>query len=296
MVLQNEIATEAKCKTAIVTDSTCDLPDELIEKHQIQMIPLNIHFGESFYLDRVTMQPEQFYSMLVDAKDYPSTSQPSYKDFTNRYNYLSTHYDSIIGIHLSNKLSGTWQNSLNAANQVIEQNGKKIDVLNSNRLASALGLIVLRAARALEEGMSHDDVVARIPKWSSNTKVLVSASTLKYMIRSGRVSPTKGFIGKLMNVKPIITVNNDGKTEAFGKPKTMKQSRKIVIKDIERFIEGKKIWGYSISHADNQEAADYYTEEMDRLTGKKPEFVQNAAPVLVTHVGIGVTALSVMLD
>ncbi len=296
MIMQNEIATNAKHKTAIVTDSTCDLPQELIEKHQIQMIPLNIHFGESFYLDRVTMQPEQFYKMLVAAKDYPSTSQPSNKDFVNRYNYLSTHYDSIIGIHISNKLSGTWQNSLKAAGQIAEQNGKKIDVLNSNKISNALGLTVLRAARALEEGMSHDDIVARIPKWSDNTRILVSASTLKYMIRSGRVSPTKGFIGKLMNVKPVITVNNEGRTESFGKPMTMKQSKKIIIKDFEQFVDGKKIWGYAISHADNQDAADFYAEEIERLTGMKPEFIQDAAPVLVTHVGIGVAAISVMLE
>ena len=296
MVLQNEIASNAKNKVAIVTDSTCDLPDELIEKHQIQMVPLNIHFGDSFYLDRVTMQPEQFYKMLDSSKDYPTTSQPGFKDFVNRYNYLSTHYDSIIGIHISNKLSGTWQNSLNAANQIVKQNGKLIDVLNSNRTSNALGLLVLRAARALDEGMSHQDLVALVPKWSSKTKVLVSSSTLKYMIRSGRVSGTKGLIGKLMNVKPIITMNNDGTTASFGKPMTMKQSKKMMIKELAQFVEGKKIWGYSISHADNQEAANFYAKEMERLTGKKPEFVQHASPVLVTNVGIGVVAVSVMLD
>jgi DegV family protein with EDD domain len=296
MVMQNDIATKTRHNTAIVTDSTCDLPQELIEEHQIQMVPLNIHFGDSFYLDRVTMQPEQFYKMLGNTVDYPTTSQPLYKEFVNRYNYLSTHYDSIVGIHMSNKFSGTWQNSLNAAKQVAGQNGKKIDVLNTNRTTNSLGLVVLRAARALEDGMSHDDIVAHVPKWASNTRLLVSSSTLKYMIRSGRVSATKGFIGKLLRVKPIITMNNEGKAESFGSPRTVKQSRKLVMKEVERFIEGRKIWGYAISHADNAEGARYFEEEMEKLTGMKPEFVKHASPVLVTHVGIGVTAVSVMLD
>lgn len=296
MVMQNDVVSNAKEKVALVTDSTCDLPNELIEKYQIQMIPLNIHFGDSFYLDRVTMQPDQFYKMLDTATDYPTTSQPTYKEFFNRYNYLSTHYDSIIGIHLSNKMSGTWQNSLNASKNVIEQTGKKIDVLNSNRLCNPLGLLVLRAAKGLEDGMTHEDIVAKLPKWSENSRILVSASTMKYMVKSGRVSQTKGFIGKVLGVKPIVTVDNDGKSQTFGKPLTLKQSRKLILDDLASYTDGKKVWGYAISHADNQETADIYAEELEKITGKKPEFIMNASPVLVTHVGNGVVAVGLLLD
>ena len=296
MVMQNDVVSNAKEKVALVTDSTCDLPNELIEKYQIQMIPLNIHFGDSFYLDRVTMQPDQFYKMLDTAVDYPTTSQPTYKEFFNRYNYLSTHYDSIIGIHLSNKMSGTWQNSLNASKNVIEQTGKKIDVLNSNRLCNPLGLLVLRAAKGLEDGMTHEDIVAKLPKWSENSRILVSASTMKYMVKSGRVSQTKGFIGKVLGVKPIVTVDNDGKSQTFGKPLTLKQSRKLILDDLASYTDGKKVWGYAISHADNQETADIYAEELEKITGKKPEFIMNASPVLVTHVGNGVVAVGLLLD
>ena len=296
MVMQNEVVSNAREKVAIVTDSTCDLPREIIEQYQIQMVPLNIHFGESFYLDRLTMQPEQFYDMVQKSPVYPTTSQPAFKEFHNRYNYLSTHYESILGIHMSGGMSGTWQNSLNAASQVIEQTGKKIDVLDSRRTTNALGLIVLRAARALEEGMTHDDIVALLPKWAQQTKLLVSASTMKYMVRSGRVSPTKGFIGKVLNIKPVITINKEGKADSFGKPMTRGQSRKIIFRELEQYIRGKKVWGYAISHALNPELAELFAGKMESLTGLKPEFVKNASPVLVTHVGIGVVAISVMLD
>lgn len=296
MVMQNEIATNARQKIALLTDSTCDLPDDLLEKHQIQMIPLNLHFGQSSYLDRITMQPEQFYNLLDSSPVYPSTSQPAYKEFYNKYNYLSTHYDSIIGIHVSNKMSGTWQNSLNAANKVVELTGKKIDVVNSNRVCNPLGLMVLRAARALENGMSHDELVGKLKKWSANNRILVSARTMKYMVKSGRVSATKGLIGRILNIKPVVTVTNEGTTESFGKPFTLKQSRDLILKNLEDYIKGKKVWGYAISHAQNQKTAAIFAKKLEELTGKKPEFVMNASPVLVTHVGNGVVAVSIMLE
>lgn len=180
--------------------------------------------------------------------------------------------------------------------KVSEQTGEKIDVFNSNNLCNPVGLMVLRAARELDEGMSHDEIVSQLPNWSNQSKLLVSASTLKYMIKSGRVSPTKGFIGKLLGVKPIVTVNKEGKAETFGQPLSIKQSRKIILSEIEKFIAGKKVWGYAISHANNQSDADIFAEALERLTGKKPEFIMSASPVLVTHVGLGVVAIGIMLD
>ncbi|NOX84357.1 MAG: DegV family EDD domain-containing protein [Chlorobi bacterium] len=296
MVMQNEVVSNARFKTALLTDSSCDLPEELIEKYQIQIVPLNIHFGKSFYLDTVTMQPEQFYKMIDTAPHYPSTSQPSYKDFYNKYNYLSTHYESIIAIHISNKLSGTWQNSLNAANKVIKHHHKKIDVVNSNKLSGGLGLMLLRAARALEKGMSHDEIVAQLPKWSEHTRMLVSSKTLKYLIKSGRVSNTRGFIGTLLNLKPVIEVNNRGETETYGKPFSEKKSMKMIMDRLKKDLSGKKIWGYAITHANNPETAQWYAGQIEELTGKKPEYIKAASPALVANVGIGVVAVSVMLD
>jgi len=296
MVMQNEIVSNPRHKIALLTDSTCDLPNEILEKYQIQMVPLNLHFGKSSYLDRVTMQPEQFYNLLDSSIDYPSTSQPANKEFYNKYNYLSTHFDSIISIHLSDKLSGTWQNSRNAALKVTKSTGKRIDVIDSGRVCNALGLPVLRVARALDEGKTHEEIVSLLPKWTKQTHLLVSSSTMKYMVKSGRVSATKGFVGRLLNLKPIVTMNKEGRTETFGKPITMKQSRKLVLNDLKDYIKGKKIWGYAISHAQNHDVAAFFAEKLEELTGKKPEFVMNASPVLVTHVGNGVVAVSIMLD
>ncbi len=296
MVLQNDVASNRKHDIALVTDSTCDIPLELLKKHQIQVVPLTVHFGDDFYLDRITMQPEQFFNKLKTSTVYPTTAQPAFPEFMNRYNYLASHYKSIISAHISSGMSGTWQNSLNAARKMTDETGKNISVIDTKRLTSALGLIVLRTAEAIEAGMNHDEIVEKINKWSTDTRILVTSRTMKYMVKSGRVSYSKGLIGKLLGIKPIVEVNQKGKTEVFGKPFSEKASMKMVMKEMERFVTGKKIWGYAISYSDNESTANWFAEQMESLVGKKPVFIQQASPVLVTNTGPGVVALSVMLE
>jgi len=296
MVMQNDLASNRKYDIGLVTDSTCDIPVDLLQKYQIQVVPLTVHFGEEFFLDRITMQPEQFFRKLQSSPVYPSTAQPAFSEFINRYNYLATHYKSVISAHISSGMSGTWQNSINAARKATEESGKKISVIDTKRITSALGLIVLRAAEAIDSGAGHDEIVAGIEKWSQNTRILVTARTMKYMVKSGRVSYSKGLMGKLLGIKPVVEVKNHGKTEAFGKPFTEKASMKLVMNEMTRFVGSNKVWGYAISHADNQQGADWYAEQMEKLTGKKAVFVQQASPVLVTNVGPGVIAVSVMLE
>ena len=296
MVMQNEVASNARFKTVIVTDSSCDIPEDLLEKYQIQRIPLNIHFGDTFYLDGITMKPEQFYAVLDSSPVYPTTSQPSFKEFFNRYSYLATHYDSIIGINLSAKLSGTWQNSVNAAGKVSAQTGKIIDVINSKKVSCGLGLLTIRAAKALAAGMSHEVIVAYLPVWVLKTKQFAGLKTLKYLIKSGRIDAKKGFFGRLLGLKPIVEVDKNGLVVPFAKPFSEKKSRKQVLNEMKKFMEKKSVWGYAITHANNPNSARKLAREMERLTGKKPEFIQKLTPVLGVHVGTGVVSLAVTLE
>ncbi len=296
MVMQHEIVSNAKFPIALLTDSTCDIPQELIEKYQLHVVPLSVHFGETYFLDRLTILPAQFYSMIDKASSYPSTAQPAYKDFFNRYSYLASHYNSIIGIHISAAMSGTWSNSSKASHAVAEHSGKKINVMNSKRLSSGLGLVVMRAAKAIENGATHQEVVDSIDKWSNNTKMFVSSKTIKYMVKSGRVSYTKGLIGSLLNLKPIVTVNNDGKTETFGKPFTEKGSMELIMAKVRNITSDRKIWGYSISHARNVSTANWFAERMKEISGLAPEFINDASPVLGVNAGPGVVALSIMFE
>ncbi len=296
MVMQNDIASSTGLDIALVTDSTCDLPQNLIEKYKIQVVPLSVHFGDTYFLDRMTILPSQFYKMLDTEGIYPSTAQPPYKEFFNRYSFLSTHYKSIIGIHISGAMSGTFSNSTKAAHTVSEHTGKDINIFNSKRLSSGLGLVVLRAAMEMEKGMSKKELLTNIPQWSLNTKMFVSSKTIKYMVKSGRLSYAKGLLGSLLNIKPVVTVNDEGRTETFGKPFTEKASCKLILESIRKTSLKRKIWGYAISHARNISTANWYKTEMKQLTGMDPLFINDASPVLGVNAGPGVVAISVMYE
>ena len=296
MVMQKEMSHNRKWPIALVTDSTCDLPQEILEKYQITMVPLTLQVGASLYLDRTTIASEQFYNLLESSPVYPSTSQPAYKDFINKYSYLSSHYESAIGIHLSKQFSGTYSNSQRAAKAVSEQSGKKIDVFSSNRVSSALGLTVLRAAEAIEQGKSHDEISASIDSWINKNHILVSAKTVKYLVKSGRLSHSKGVAGKLLGVRPIISVDNDGKAFTYGKAYSEKGSMEFLIKEASRLVAQGKIWGYAISHINNMETAQWYAAKMETLTTQKPLFINDCSPVLGVHGGPGTVVLSIMQE
>ncbi len=295
MVFQNEILHNRKTKIALVTDSTSDLPQDIIEKYQIHIVPLSVHFGDNYYLDGVTITPNQFYKLLNKSEVYPSTAQPAFKDFSNKYSYLSTLYESIIAIHISKEMSGTWQNSRKAAKTISSHTKNNISVLNSKRLSNGLGLILLRAAKAIENGATYDDILNNMDKWIENSKMLISSKTIKYMVKSGRVSAMKGFIGKLLNLKPIVVVNDEGKTELIGKPFTEKGSMRIVMDEAKKLIKTGKVWEYAVSHANNIKTANWYAKQLEDLIGKKPVFIREVTPVLGVNVGPGVVSVAIMM-
>ncbi len=296
MVMQNEIQFNRKFNIALVTDSSCDLPKELIDKYQIHVVPLSVHFGETYFLDRLTINPPQFYAMQEKSDTNASSAQPASKEFQNKFEYLATHYNSIIGIHLSQALSGTWSSSEKGSRDVVARTGKKIDVVNSNTLTAGLGLIVLRASRELENGATHEELVNRMEEWKTKSLVRVSVTTLKYIVRSGRVSPLKSFVAKMLDLKPIIAVDREGKASLFSKSFSEKASMKKVMKNIAKVTSGKKVWEYAITHANNIPAAQWYAREMETLTGKKPLFIDHASPALAANTGPGIACVSLMLE
>jgi len=296
MVMQHEILNNRKSGIAILTDSCCDLPKEVLDRLQIHMVPLSIHFGETFYLDRYTIQPEQFYSLLAKSEQNPTSAQPSIRDFQNKYEYLCTHYSSVIAVNLSKALSGTFNSSHQAAKEISERTGKRIDVIDSGTVTGGLGLIILRLAEAIGKGATHEEIIPEINKWVKKTQVRVTVTTLKYIIRSGRVSAFKSFIARLLDLKPVIIINEEGHTLLSSKSFTEKASMKKVIRNIEKITQKNKIWGYAITHANNSRTAEWFATQMERVTGLKPAFISPASPALGTNTGPGVACLSFMLE
>jgi len=295
MVMQQEVMHNRKADIAILTDSTCDLPKEILDHHQIHMMPLSVHFGDSFYLDRLTMNAPQFYKMQEQSDVRPTTSQPTVKDFQNKFEYLSTHYSSILGLFLSEKLSGTYQNGVKSARDIGNRGGKPSYIYNCKSLSAGLGLVVLRVARAIEEGMSIEEILPKIDTWILKSTIRVTIPTLSYIIKSGRIGHFKSFVARTLDLKPVIEIDKEGKAEIIGKSLSIQGAHKKLFGIIKKILKGEEVWEYAITHASNSPVAEYYAIEMEKMTGKKPLFIDHVSPVLVANTGPGVVAVSFML-
>ena len=296
MIRQSDVVYNRKWKIALVTDSTCDLAPEIIDKYQINILPINVSFGENNYLDKVTIQPEQFYALLKENKDYPKSSQVNEKSFINLYSHLASHYDSVIAVHLSDKLSGTFNSSQKAARKISQEFGKPISVIDSKNTSGALGLILLRAAQAIEAGYSHDQVVDMAESWTNNVRLFVSVRTMKYFIKGGRVSMFRGMIARLLNINPIVTIDETGRAILFDKSFNQRANMEKVMWHISKIKKEKTIWNYVVLHANNSNAARWYSKKMEKLTNKKPVSVVNISPILGAHAGIGAAAVALLFD
>ncbi len=296
MVRQHETATQRKWNIAIVTDSTCDLSDELLDFYQINVVPLNLNFGENHFLDKVTIKPEQFYEMLESSNEFPKTSQINERAFTNVYSHLASHYDAVISLHVSSHFSGTYLSSVRAGARIASEFNKPVVVIDSKTLSGSLGLVVLRVAQAIESGWSLEKITNATDQWKKDAKIFVSVKDLKYMIKGGRVSKNKGFVANLLGVNPIVSVTENGKSILFGQAFSQKGNINKVMKHVTKISKNRSIWNYIVLHAHNESGAAIYTEWMVKLTGKQPISVVNISPVIGMNAGIGTIAVSLMFE
>jgi DegV family protein with EDD domain len=291
MKKQYEVSHKRKSKIGLVTDSSCDLPQDIIDEHQIQVIPFYLSFGDTLFLDKVTITPENFYTLLRTHREHPKSSQPSPKSVQNLFSFLASHYESLIVVHISEKLSGAFRLSKEASSVI---KNKKISLINSRHLSASLGLIVLRIAETIGDGIKHEELVNLAEEWISKTKIFVDIQTLKYMVRGGRVSPLKGLLAKILNLKPIISLDSEGKATAFGKSFSRKANMKKIIQIVKNLSSKGEIWNYALVHAQSLDRARMYASKLEEALHKKPAYIIDISPVIGVHNGIGAVGISLM--
>jgi uncharacterized protein len=294
MIRQSDSVFKRKYNIALVTDSTCDLAEKILDNYQIHVLPVNISFGDNHYLDKVTLRPEQFYKLLNESPFYPKSSQPNEKSFINLYSHLASHYDSIIAVNLSDKLSGTFHTSQKAAQIVSKEFGKEITVINSKNLSGAEGLVVLRIAEAIEKGFSHDQIVRMAEKWVRDTRIYVTVINVKWLIKGGRLSFTKGLLARLLNVNPIISIDETGKATVLDKAFSRKANMEKIMELVKQQSLDRPLWNYIVMHANNEVDAAWYSDKMESFTGKKPVSVMNISPTIGANAGVGASAVAIM--
>ncbi len=290
---QFEAGHARKFETGLLTDSACDLPPELLDEFQIHVIPFSLSFGDDLYLDKVTIKPDKFYSLLGSESEHPKTAQPSQQTVQNMLAFLSGHYKRVIAVHIADGLTGIFKSSLAAQRALGDAN---IHVIDSRNISVSQGLVVLRIAEAIRDGAGADDVLAQIEDWISKTMILVDVETLKYFVRGGRVSPLKGQVARLMHVKPILSLNAEGKSYPFAKSFSRRMTQRKIMQAVEEMTTRGRIWNYAVVHALNPGRARTYVDKMRSLLRREPAYVMQVSPVIGVHSGIGAVAVSVMLE
>jgi len=280
---------------ALVTDSIADLPKEIMDKYQIHMLPLNILIGDRSYLDKVTIRPAYLYETMEDEKDYPTSSQPTVKAVETFLNSIVPHYESVIVITVSKKMSGTYDTIVNAA-RTMDPTGEKITVIDSKLNSGGQGLVVLKAAEEIEKGMAYKDVVKYIYDTIDRTQIFVSVDTLKYMVRSGRVKKYTGFAAKVLNIKPVVSIDADGDGIIIGNALSVKANTKKMQALVKEIARTKKVVSYSIVHANANERASEFDQIFSKLMGMKPEYITEISSIVAMNAGVGCVAIALTTD
>ena len=295
MKLQQAVKYNRKNKTAILTDSIADMPAEYRDKHQIHLLPLNILLDGTNYLDKLTIDTENFFDIIDDAEEYPSSAQPAVKKIEDELNYLAEHYDSIIAITVSSKMSGTYDNLTKAAENVMEENESlRIEVIDSRTNSGAEGLFVMEAAEKIEEGKDFEEVVEYLKSIRENLYIYVSVSDFKYMVRGGRVSPLKGKLAGFLNLKPIISIDREGNGIAFATAFSKKGNFKKIKSILTDHQKDKGIKRLAIVHGDDEKRAKRYKSIFSELLNIEVDFLEDISPIVAMNAGRGSTAVALI--
>jgi DegV family protein with EDD domain len=286
----NDQQKESLC---LVADSTCDLMDEMIEQYPVYFVPIKVQAGDHIYTDRWDLIPEEFYSLMETPHAFPKTSQPSLGDFTRSYQHLLMHYQSIISIHLSKALSGTFQTAVQASQSVSPE---RITVIDGKNVSVGLGLVLVEAIKAIEHKKSPEETVLRIKEAALNTHMFIGLPTLRYLVKGGRVTKTKGIIAHLLNINPILTISVEGKLVPVSKARGKKNIEKQIFNLIDQ--KKQKMTGeisFAVAHTNAPELGEHISQrikkDFERGTGAVP--MMNASPVLGAHAGPGAYGIAI---
>lgn len=201
----------------IVTDSTSDLSPQVAEELGITIVLVYVRFGERVYRDGVDISQDEFYQKLARSPVHPSTSQPSPSDFADVYSKLSQETGEIVSIHLSSKVSGTYNSALRG--RELAQAKCHIEVVDSLSVSMGLGLIAMAAARLAKTGEGLHEVMNEVEQAIPGTRIFGVLDTLKYLLLGGRIGKVKALLGTLLNVKPLLTMRN-GELSPIGMVRT----------------------------------------------------------------------------
>ncbi len=262
----------------IVTDSSCDIPQELLQQADIRVVPCSVSFGDQAYRDGVDIDREQFYARLTGGTLFPTTSQPAVSEFQEVFAALRNEDHEVVAVLLSAKLSAT-VNSATQARNALDENGP-IDIVDSQQTSMGLGFMALEAANLAAQGASRQDIVSRVLDLRGRTHTYAMLDTAEYLRRGGRAGRAQSLLVSALQVKPILTIS-EGEAAPVARPRTRRKGLDEVVSRVQ-------------SLAPLQQAAVMYTTDPEdaeaighRISSDTGVEVVRArfSPVLGSHLG-----------
>jgi DegV family protein with EDD domain len=272
-------------KIKVVTDSTCDLPANYFRDFDIGVVPINIQFGKETFEEGITIDQTTFYKKVDELGIIPQTSQPSVGQFAQVYrSYAQQGYDTILSIHVTGKLSGTF-NSATLAAQEVE---KEVRVIPYDSLAgsAALGYMCVDAVEMARAGKDVEEIVAQLDQKRASLRIYLTLATTRYAQMSGRISNLQGFIASLLNIKPIISLH-DGLLDPSGRVRSRQASIAYLL-DLTKEVAGNRPIKFAVIHGEAQAEAEQLLQTSKRMFDCKDAFVDDIAISLAVHFGPGV--------
>ncbi|MFD1387080.1 DegV family protein [Oceanobacillus oncorhynchi subsp. oncorhynchi] len=275
-------------KVAVMTDSTAYITPEEREKYNIHMVPLSVNFPDGSYREELDITTEEFYRKLANAKELPSTSQPSVGEMTKKLEALAEEYDAVISVHLSSGISGTYQTMVSTGDMV---EGIDVYAYDSEISCMLQGFYVLEAAAMAQNGASAETILARMDEMKKSARAYFMVDDLTNLQKGGRLSNAQAILGSLLQIKPILHFE-DKLIVPFEKIRTKKKAISRILGMLEEEVDAGKELRVVFIHGNDRT----YAEKLEAdFKEKHPEIetsISYFGPVIGTHLGQGAVGVA----
>lgn len=267
----------------IISDNCCDLPDELLKQYGIELAHLTVSFGNRVYQPG-EINNKEFYNLMNTSQILPHTSQPSVEEITRVYTQALADGSEVIAIHMSSGLSGTYQGGLLAQKNL---NNPRLHVFDSLKASVGMGLLVIAAARLAEQGADINNILQRLKEMQTQMQCIFVVGNLECLIKGGRISRSKGLVADVLDIKPVLHMDEEGFIKPYDKARGLKGAQRKLIKIMENNSTDLANQTVGISHSAIPGIADYLSNTIKDKFGVQEVIIGEIGPVIGAHVGAG---------
>jgi DegV family protein with EDD domain len=274
----------------IITDSLGDIPESIASELDISVIPINVVFGTETYRDGIDLTTEQFYKKLVSSKTLPTTAVPALGIFAETYNKVVEKTDEMLVLTLSHKLSGTFETASHATELIKKK--CRIKVIDTLQVIMGEGLIVIAAAKAAKAGARFDEIVSQVEKNIGRTEERMAFDTLEYLKRGGRIGAGQAFLGSMLKVNPVLGLK-DGEVHPIARERSRAKALDFLYNSFAGYTKPEAL---AVEDATTPGEADALADRFKARFPGLPIYRSKVSPVIGTHVGPSIIAVSVLGD